>query len=124
MQKFLESIKKRNGKVVPFEQHNIEEAILKALKAVGSEDVAAAKKVTEKVVHSLKKKFGFGIPSVEEVQDVVEAELIEAGLAECAKAYIIYRNRRSEQRDAQSFQRKIDGLVQGYVSQADWRVAE
>lgn len=124
MQKFLESIKKRNGKVVPFEQHNIEEAILKALKAVGSEDAATAKKVTEKVIHSLKKKFGFGIPSVEEVQDVVESELIEAGLADCAKAYIIYRNRRSEQRDAQSFQRKIDGLIQGYVSQADWRVAE
>ncbi|MBI5700392.1 ribonucleoside triphosphate reductase [Candidatus Saganbacteria bacterium] len=124
MQKFLESIKKRNGKIVPFSEKKIEEAISKALAVVGDESLLLAKKVAEKVLHSLKKKFGFNIPTVEQVQDIVEAELISEGLADCAKAYILYRNKRSEFRESQAFIRKIDGLVQGYVSQSDWRVAE
>jgi ribonucleoside-triphosphate reductase len=124
MRKFLEFIEKRNGKVVPFDPQKIEEAILKALKATGNEGQKTAQSITEKVLHNLKKKFGYDAPSVEEVQDAVEAELIAAGLAECAKAYILYRSRRSEMRDAQSFLNKVDGIIQGYVGQTDWRVAE
>lgn len=124
MHKFLESIKKRNGKVVPFDQAKIGEAIVKALKAVGKEDPVLAQAVTEKVVHNLKKKFGYDSPTVEEVQDAVEKELIASGQAECAKAYIIYRNRRSEIRESQAFLKKVDGIIEGYVMQSDWRVAE
>jgi ribonucleoside-triphosphate reductase len=124
MKKFLETIRKRDGKIVPFDPEKIEAAVLKALKATGTEDRTTASAVTERVVHSLKKKFGYDIPGVEEVQDAVEAELIAADLAECAKAYILYRNRRSEVRDSQSFLKKIDEIVCGYVGQSDWRVAE
>ena len=124
MPKFLESIKKRNGKTVPFDLTRIEEAIFKAMLAVGKEDRVLARNVAEKAVHNLKKKFGFDIPSVEEVQDVVETELMAAGLAEAARAYILYRNRRSEIRESQAFLKKIDNIIQGYVSQSDWRVAE
>ena len=124
MRKFLEFIKKRNGKTVPFDQSKIEEAIFKAMKATGSEDRTLAHNITDKVVYALKKKFGYGIPGVEEVQDVVEKELIMAGLAECAKAYILYRQRRSELRESAAFQNKIDSIISGYISQSDWRVAE
>lgn len=124
MRKFLEFIKKRNGKIVPFDRLKIEEAILKALRATGSEDPSLAKMVTDQVIHNLKKRFGYDIPTVEQVQDVVEAELIAAGLSSCAKAYILYRNQRSELRESQAFLNKIDGIISGYVTQSDWRVAE
>jgi len=124
MHKFLESIKKRDGKLVPFDQAKIEEAVAKALKATGREEKGTAKAVTEKVIHNLKKKFGYDAPSVEQVQDMVEAELIAAGLAECAKAYILYRRQRAEVRESQAFLNKIDHIISGYISQSDWRVAE
>jgi ribonucleoside-triphosphate reductase len=124
MQKFLENIKKRNGKIAPFDRNKIEEAVLKALKVGGMEDRAVVVGVTDRVIHNLKRKFGYDTPSVEEVQDVVEQELIAADLGESAKAYILYRRQRSELREAQAFLNKIDGIIQGYVSQSDWRVAE
>jgi len=122
--RFLEFIKKRNGKVVPFDRQKIEEAIVKALRVVGNEDQKTAQNISDRVIHTLKKKFGCDTPSVEEVQDVVEAELIASGLAECAKAYILYRNQRSVMRDSQAFLNKIGGIIDGYVGQSDWRVAE
>lgn len=124
MKRFLQSIKKRNGKTVPFDQQKIEAAIVKALKAAGDENPAAAQTITEKVVHNLKRKFGCDAPTVEEVQDAVETALIEAGLAECAKAYILYRSKRSELRESQAFLNKVDGIINGYVERSDWRVAE
>lgn len=124
MKKFLEFIEKRDGKIVPFDKEKIEQAVIKALKAVGREDNKLAAGLTDRVLHNLKKKFGYDAPSVEQVQDEVEAELIASGLAEVAKAYILYRNRRSEMREAQSFLRKVDNIIGGYVAQTDWRVAE
>jgi ribonucleoside-triphosphate reductase (formate) len=124
MKKFLETIKKRNGKVVSFDSEKINEAIHKALKAVDNEDDKLADKLTDKIVHNLKKKFGYNTPSVEEVQDTVEESLIAEGLADCAKSYILYRNHRSELRQSQAFLKKIDGIIQGYVGQSDWRVSE
>jgi len=124
MRKFLESIQKRDGKIVPFDRFKIEEAILKALKATGSDDRNIAKRVTDRVLHTLKKRFGTDVPTVEDVQDAVEAELIAAGLVECAKTYILYRQRRSELRESQAFLKKVDGIIHGYISQSDWRVTE
>ena len=108
MQKFLESIKKRNGKIVSFDRNKVEEAIFKALKVAGMENRGIVAGVTDRVIHNLKRKFGYDIPSVEEVQDVVEQELIASDLGEAAKAYILYRRQRSELRDsaAGSFSRR------------------
>lgn len=124
VQKFLESVRKRDGSIVPFDKNRITEAVFAAAKAVGGSDRKIAEEIAEKIVHSLKKKFGTKIPSVEEVQDVVEKELIEAGHAKTAKAYIIYRQRRAELRDSKAFLSKISSIVEGYVSAADWRVFE
>jgi len=124
MKRFLEAIKKRNGKIVPFNRLKIEEAISKSLKVTGYDDDKLVGSITDRIIHSLKKKYGYDTPTVEEVQDVVEAELIGSGLAECAKAYIIYRNQRSGLRESQAFLNKVDNIIQGYVSETDWRVAE
>ena len=99
---FIE-IKKRDGRVVPFAAEKITEAILKAAKAVGGENVKIAESLTNQVVDHLT-KMGYNgiIPAVEDVQDVVEKVLIENGHARTAKAYILYRDRRNRIREGKS----------------------
>jgi ribonucleoside-diphosphate reductase alpha chain len=93
-------IRKRDGRVVPFDQDKITEAIFKALRASGVSDYEKAKEISDKVVSKLiSMKLEKGMPTVESVQDAVEAVLIEAGYAKVAKAYILYRQKRAEIRE-------------------------
>jgi ribonucleoside-triphosphate reductase len=124
VQRFLESVRKRDGSTAPFDRKKIEDAIFAAAKSVGGTNRQIAVDLTDRIVHALKKKFGTRIPSVEEIQDTVEKELIEAGHAKTAKAYIIYRQKRAELRDAAAFLNKINKIVDDYVMLTDWRVAE
>ncbi len=100
--KLFRSIRKRDGRIVEFNRDKIAAAIFKAAKAVGGEDRQLADELGEIVVQYLSKKLGSGIPSVEEVQDAVEKVLIETGHAKTAKAYILYRDRRTRLRDSKS----------------------
>ncbi|MFO7951223.1 MAG: anaerobic ribonucleoside-triphosphate reductase [Bacillota bacterium] len=96
-------IRKRDGRVVPFDPEKITDAIFKAAKAVGGRDRGIAESLTRQVLENLKEKVPNGvIPSVEEVQDEVEVVLIENGHARTAKAYILYRDRRTRIRDGKS----------------------
>ncbi|MGC9003896.1 MAG: adenosylcobalamin-dependent ribonucleoside-diphosphate reductase [bacterium] len=93
----IEKIEKRDGKIVPFEREKITNAIFKAMEAVGEPDYELADKLSKRVVEILEGKLQPGqIPKVEEVQDIVEAVLIEEGKARVAKAYILYRRKRAE----------------------------
>ncbi len=91
----MKNVKKRDGRVVPFEQDKITEAIFKAAKAVGGEDRYLAEDLAESVTFYLKKQFADKIPVVEEIQDIVERVLIKTGHARTAKAYILYREKRA-----------------------------
>ena len=92
MFKALKYVRKRDGKLEPFDQERITNAIWKATKAVGEEDKDLAKRLSDKVVDELKRRFGEdGVPTVEEIQDIVEKVLIENGHVKIAKAYILYR---------------------------------
>ncbi|MDW7728556.1 MAG: anaerobic ribonucleoside-triphosphate reductase [Bacillota bacterium] len=96
-------IRKRDGRVVPFDPDKITDAIFKAARAVGGSDRGIAENLTRQVIKSLQEKADNGItPSVEEVQDEVEITLIENGHARTAKAYILYRDRRTRIRDGKS----------------------
>jgi len=100
--KFRE-IRKRDGRIVPFDPEKITDAIFKAAKAVGGSDRGIAVNLTDQVTRSLQLKVQNNlIPSVEEVQDEVEVTLIENGHARTAKAYILYRDRRTRIRDGKS----------------------
>ncbi len=93
----FKKIKKRDGRVVKFDSSKITQAIFKALRAVGEPDFDLAKKLTEKVIEKLKTKIPKGeTPQVEQIQDVVEEVLVEQGKAKVAKAYILYRQKRTE----------------------------
>jgi len=97
------SVKKRNGRVVDFDQDKITIAIYKAAKAVGGSDRKTAKKLSNQVVEILDEKFkNHEIPTVEEIQDAVEKVLIENGHVKTAKAYILYRQKRKEIREART----------------------
>lgn len=96
----ISKIKKRDGRIVDFEQEKITNAIFKAAEAVGGEDRDLAKKLSDQVVKTLEEKFAGKTPTVEDVQDIVEKVLIESGHAKTAKAYIIYRKERSKIREA------------------------
>jgi uridine kinase len=88
----IDRIVKRDGRVVPFDRDKITFAVLSAAVAVGGRDRAAAERVTDDVIRLLERRAqGDSIPTVEEVQDLVEKALIERGHARTAKAYIVYR---------------------------------
>ena len=96
----ITQIKKRNGELLPFDRVKISTAIYKAAVAVGGKDRARADDLARQVEHVLTKKFGDRIPTVEEIQDIVETVLIDQGHGKTAKAYILYRQRHKEVREA------------------------
>ena len=90
----FQSIKKRDGTVVPFDKSKISNAIYMAAKAIGGDDRELADKLANEVVLFLYTLKGDKTPEIEEVQDAVEKILIESGHARTAKAYILYRKQR------------------------------
>lgn len=95
----ITQIIKRDGKVVPFDQEKITNAIYKAALAVGGSNQELAEQISNKVVKILEDNFPDALPTVEEIQDVVERTLIKEGHDETAKAYITYRQKRKELRE-------------------------
>lgn len=93
--KKIEFIKKRDGRIVPFEKTKIADAIFKAAKSVGGQDRYLAEDLAEAVTVYLNKEFIGKIPTVEQIQDIVEKVLIKTGHAKTAKAYILYREKRA-----------------------------
>ncbi len=93
-------IRKRNGAVVDFDAGKIRNAILKANRAVKGEPMAA--KVLDRLTREVAGRFaGEEVPTVEQVQDVVEQRLIAADFAKTAKAYILYRAEHAKIRQAE-----------------------
>ncbi|MGC9529122.1 MAG: ribonucleoside triphosphate reductase [Candidatus Bipolaricaulaceae bacterium] len=120
----IQSVRKRDGRIVPFDSQRIACAVQKALAEVGKGDPQLAEDLAGKVVRVLEERFGplFGPPHVEEVQDVVEEVLMGAGLAEAARAYILYRHQHRQLRELRGL---VDPkIVEQYLAEADWRVRE
>ncbi|MCD5397334.1 anaerobic ribonucleoside-triphosphate reductase [candidate division NPL-UPA2 bacterium] len=92
-------VRKRDGRTVPFTEAKIAEAIFKAATAVGGEDKFLAEELARAVSFFLKRKLGETIPGIEKIQDAVEKVLMETGHAKTAKAYILYRDQRTRQRE-------------------------
>ena len=93
-------VRRRDGRLVAFEQRRIEVAVSKAAREAGRDSPGLAASVAEMVTGELAKQFGDRPPGVEDVQDLVEQALMTAGLVGVARAYILYRRRRAEVRHA------------------------
>ncbi|MBN1157372.1 ribonucleoside reductase class II [Candidatus Woesearchaeota archaeon] len=100
MSQGVTKVKKRDGRIVKFDEQKVVEAIYKAAVSVGGQNRQLAKELAGKVVKEVNRSFKEKIPTVEDVQDAVEKVLIETGHAKTAKAYILYRQKRKEIREA------------------------
>ena len=123
----LEKIRKRDGKIVDFDQELITDAIQKAFIAKGYMPETAkllSKSLSDKVVGKLEKRFSDEIPEIEDIQDLVEATLIEENFSKVAKAYILYRKQREDVRKLKETMLEVDKVMDGYLDQLDWRVNE
>ncbi len=93
------AVRKRDGRIVPFEQQRITNAIYKAAASLGGHDKERAQQISDEVVYTLFHQFPPGTtPTVEDIQDIVERILIENGHASTAKAFILYRDYRTRER--------------------------
>lgn len=95
----ITTIKKRDGRVVPFNLEKIATAIFKAAKQAGGNDYETALKLAGRVVELVNDTYIDEVPTVEQVQDIVEKVLVETGHAKTAKEYILYRAERTRIRE-------------------------
>ena len=116
------TIRKRDGRLVPFDPEKITNAIAKAGNATGEFDSDAARKLTIKVLALAENIYNNSIFSVEEIQDIVEEVLLSSPYRKTAKAYIIYRDQHARLRELAN-KMEID-LVDQYLKKADWKINE
>jgi ribonucleoside-diphosphate reductase alpha chain len=122
---------RRNGAVVPFEPSKIAIALTKAFLAVhGSQGAASAsvretvERLTEMVVRALlRSRPGGGTFHIEDVQDQVELGLMRAGHHEVARAYVLYRERRAQERAKQQAAAPVQQAPQLSVLENGQRIA-
>ncbi|MBP5274103.1 MAG: anaerobic ribonucleoside triphosphate reductase [Abditibacteriota bacterium] len=98
----IEYIVKRDGRKEAFDDYKIYDAMHSAYIASGSRDKKLTRWVVNRVVETLESRCGDSLPTVEMTQDVVEESLIKAGYVHTAKAYILYRDKRTHERERQS----------------------
>ena len=118
-------VKKRSGKKVDFEIEKIKKAIKKAFDAEGvAIDDNVLDFIALKVTSDFQNKIVDDTISVEDIQDSVEKVLSDAGYAEVAKSYILYRKQHESLRNIHQTVLDYKKVMDGYLKAADWRVKE
>ena len=119
------NVKKRDGKIVEFDIHKIENAIAKAFEAVKkSYNKDIIELLALRVTADFNNKAVKDVVSVEDIQDSVEVVLIQASYADVAKAYILYRKQHEKMRNIKSTILDYKDVVNNYLKINDWRVKE
>ena len=118
-------VKKRDGKIVEFDLHKIERAIEKAFVATETEySTDIIELLALRVTANFSKKLENDVIGVEDIQDIVEFVLIQAGYVEVAKAYIVYRKQHENARNVAATIVDYKKTVDNYLKINDWRVKE
>ena len=108
----IQSIIKRDGRVVLYDQTKIAAAILRALEASREGDASDAARIANDVQRELENRFTSQSPNIEAIQDTVERQLMNHGFSSAAKAYILYRANRTRAREANtSLMKTIDEIT-------------
>lgn len=113
------NVRKRDGRILPFEPEKITFAVFKALRATGTPNRKLAKQITQNVL----KKLTNETSDVEKIQDLVEYELFEQKQFNAAKSYIIYRKQHDGLRNIKELLSNIN-IVDDYINNNDWRIKE
>lgn len=116
-------ILKRDGRRVAFDPDRITRAIARAGAATDSFGDAQARILTRRTLRVLCHRCAGGVPSVEQVQDMVEETLIAAGHLDTARAYIAYRGNRARARQDRQTLVDVSASVNEYLDRSDWRVS-
>jgi len=121
----ITKVQKRDDSVADFEQPKITEAIFKALTATNQGDGKKSKRISNRVIQILNRRFKKDeIPQVEQIQDIVEEVLILEGLVETARSYILYREQRRRIREATKIVDESSEKIDSYLQEVDWQIAE
>jgi len=120
----IKSVKKRDGRIVDYDIAKVENAITKAMLELGYGDIKDVKKMAKLTELYLTEQFEDKIPSVEDIQDIVEKVLMKSGYEDVAKAYILYRKEHEKIRNIQNTLLDYKETVDKYLKLADWRVKE
>lgn len=100
----IQQVRKRDGRLEPFQSEKIKAAIEKTFLAIKRKDTKQSAKITEAVLKEIDKHFPQNvIPTVEDIQDIVEESLIKNKFADAAKAFILYREKHKELREFKTF---------------------
>ena len=120
----IKSIRKRDGRVVDYNIEKIENAIAKAMLSLGYGEIKDVKKMAKLTELYLNEKFADKIPTVEDIQDIVENVLMKNDYEDVAKAYIIYRRDHEKIRNVGETLLDYKETIDKYLQLADWRVKE
>lgn len=118
----VENVTKRDGTLAPFDSSKIFNAISKAGQNTGEFGEEESWLLTAQVLKVLKHKFSESLPSIEQIQDVVEQVLISANYFATAKAYILYRDQRNRMRTDKKVMVDVESSINEYLEKLDWRV--
>ena len=118
-------VQKRNGKNIEFDIRKIADAVKMAFEAQEKQyNQSIIDFIALKVTADFEPKIKEGLIAVEDIQDSVESVLVQAGYADVAKAYILYRRQREKLRNTESTILDFKKTVDDYVKINDWRVKE
>lgn len=115
-------IQKRSGEIIDWDEARIEHAIANALKAIDQYEESIARALTDDVVREAAELYGGAVPSVEDIQDLVENVLVKYAYTSAAKAYILYREKRKEAREDRQVTVEVGKAIGEYLQKLDWRV--
>lgn len=118
----VKSVTKRDGTLAPFDESKIYNAILKAGTSTGEFGESDAWLLTAQVMKVINHKFTETLPSIEQIQDIVEQALISANYFATSKAYILYRDQRTRMRGDQKTMVDVESSINEYLEKLDWRV--
>lgn len=120
----FKSITKRDGTLADFDGEKIYNAILRAGEITSEFNADDAWLLTAQVMKILSHKFDESLPSVEDIQDVVEQVLISANYFKTAKSYILYRDKRNRLRGDGKTVIDVESSINEYLENLDWRIKE
>ncbi|MCL2695149.1 MAG: ATP cone domain-containing protein, partial [Clostridiales bacterium] len=116
----LQEIRKRDGRIEPFNREKIKNAIWQAALALDGTNEALSEELTDEVVSIANTRFAGETPEIEDIQDIVEKVLIENGHARTAKAYILYREKRRGTREINAMIGATIEMFGDYLKDKDW----
>lgn len=118
----VKNVTKRDGTLAPFDESKIYNAILKAGTSTGEFGESDAWLLTAQVMKVINHKFAESLPSIEQIQDIVEQVLISANYFATSKAYILYRDQRNRMRADKKVMVDVESSINEYLEKLDWRV--